>query len=269
MAAIHFEGFEDPGWAPGGASWNNFSGGSIQRVASGGGIAGVASASGSAHAEIYDLQVGADVFGDPSLGARSPYTQFGGYSSSFGSGFTASLAVYLDPAAWTDGQGFDYSVAVNNQSGVHLRDFIFHVGKDGGDLKVNASNNTDLAFNAFKLNTENAGDFSTVTGPGWYSLEHAFYNVGGFLTVDFNLLDAGGTLLHSITRTTSDSIATTVGGNRYGYMAYNNIEGLAIDNTSLSANGGVIPEATAAVVWVGLSLVGGLRFRQRGSVKTA
>ncbi len=253
-APPYFEGFEDPAWTPGTPTWTNFSGGSIQRVPSGGGIAGVPSASGVAHAEIYDLQPGLDVFNNPTIGRNSPYTQFGGYSSSFGNGYRASLDIYLDPS-WADGQGFDYSVASNNQSGAHLRDFMFHVGVNNGDLLVNGSNNTDGNFNAFKLTS---GANYSVLSPGWYTFQQEFYDNGGNLAVDLILKDDLGTTLYTKTLTTADNIASTVGGNRYGWLTYNNISGLAIDNSSLSA----IPEP-ASFALIGLASVGLLAARPR------
>jgi hypothetical protein len=259
-ATVHFEGFEDPAWTAGQpGNWQNFSGGEISRVPSG--TNGVASSSGSAHAVIGNLSLQPNVFGAPSLGANSPYTQLGGYSSTFGTGFIASLDVYLDPN-WADGQGFDYSVAANNQGGAHLRDFMFHVGVVAGDLLVNASNNTDKSFNAFKLENENGGDNYTVTQAGWYTLEHVFYELGGFLAVDLNLLDDGGAVLHSITRTTTDSIATTVGGNRYGWLTYNNIEGLAVDNTVLRTSEAPEPSAIG-LLGVGLAALAFAANRRR------
>lgn len=253
-AVPYFEGFESPAWTAGTPGWTNFTGGSIQRVASGGGIAGVTSASGVAHAELYNLQPGLDVFNQPTIGRGSPYTQFGGYSSSFGPGFVASVDVYLDPS-WTNGKGFDYSVAASNQSGGHLRDFMFHVGVDNGALKVNGSNNTDGNFNAFKLNS---GPNYTVGAAGWYTLEQKFYDNGGTLAVDLNLKDDVGTVLYSKTLTTSDNIATTVGGNRYGWFTYNNIEGLALDNASLAA----IPEP-ASLALAGAAGIGMIAVRRR------
>lgn len=237
-ALAYFQGFEDPAFTPGGNDWNNYNGGDIQRVATG--TNGITSADGAAHAIITNLSNQNNVFGNPTLGAQSPFTRFGGYSSSFGSGYSTSLDVYLD-TSWSDGQGFDYSSAINRQNGNHLRDFIFHVGVDQGSLIVNASNNSDYSFNAFKLNNENSGNNYTVTTSGWYTLEHVFYENAGSLAVDFNLLDDLGNTLYSVTRSNaSDDIATTVGGNRYGWITYNNIDGLAIDNSTLTA-GTVIP----------------------------
>lgn len=262
-AEIHFEGFEDPAWTPGSPNWANFSGGDIQRVASG--TNGIASSDGSAHAIVTNLRVTNNVFSVPTLGARSPFTQFGGYSSTFGDGFMTSLDIYLDPVNWTDGQGFDYSVAVNNQSGTHLRDFIAHVGMVNGELLFNASNNSDLSFNAFKLTNENAGNSFAIAAAGWYTFEHVFADVGGVLSVDINLLDDGGALLHSLTRSTSDDIATEVGGNRYGWLVYNNVDGLALDNTRLSTADVSEPESIALMM---LGLAGAVVRRRRTGARS-
>ncbi|TWT43574.1 hypothetical protein KOR42_43920 [Thalassoglobus neptunius] len=163
-------------------------------------------------------------------------------------GFTASLAIYLD-STWATGSGFDYSVAVNNQSGAHLRDFIFHVGVVGGDLLVNGSNNTDYSLNDGKLTN---GSNYTVADAGWYTFEQSFYDDGGNLAVDLNLKDSLGTTVYTKTLGTLDDIAATVGGNRYGYFAFNNVEGLAIDSSQLLGN--VVPEpSTFALVCCGIT----------------
>lgn len=228
QATLHLEGFEDPGYAPGGNNWNNFGGATISRVPSG--FGGITSSDGVAHAVLTT--------------GNGPFTRFGGYRTDFNGGFTASVDVYLDPSTIAAGTGFDYSVAANSQSNAHVRDFIFHVGNVGGSLLVNASNNTDSTFNSFKILNENGGNNVEVTSAGWYTFEHSFRDDAGALAVDLNLRDSSGSLLYSITRSNpADSIATVVGGNRYGWFTYNSIDGLAIDNTSLSA----IPEPTAAL----------------------
>ena len=245
----HSEGFEDPAWVANMPdNWQNFSGATITRATSG--TNGIASSDGAAHAT---LSVGS-----------GPFTRFGGYSSDFGSGFSTSLDVYLDPT-WSDGQGFDYSVAASNQAGGHLRDFIFHVGVVGGALLVNASNNTDATFNSFKLTNENGGNYHTLASAGWYTLQQMFRNDGGVLAVDMNLLDDGGNLLYSVTRTNAaDDIATTVGGNRYGWFTYNNIANLAIDNTALAATGAQVPEpGSLALIALGMVALGASARRRR------
>lgn len=243
---LHSEGFEDPLWVSGiPDNWQDFGGATIVRAPTG--TNGVTSASGVAHATLTP--------------GNGPFTRFDGYQSNFGQGFKTSLDVFLDPSAMAAGDGFDYSVAASKQDGTHLRDFIYHVGVVGTDLLVNASNNTDFTVNAFKLNTENGGNNFTVTGAGWYTLEHVFRDDAGALAVDFNLRDDLGNLLHSITRSDlSDDIATTVGGNRYGWFTVNNINNLPIDNTNLQY---VVPEPTsAALLFLGTIALTSVRRRR-------
>lgn len=237
-AGVHAEGFEDPAWVAGQANnWRNFQDGTIARAVSG--TNGITSSSGAAHATL--------------TAGNGPFTRLGGYSTDFGGGFVTSLDVYLDPT-WANGQGFDYTVAASTQSNNHLRDFIFHVGVLESNLLVNASNNTDAMFNGFKLLNENGGNNVTLLNAGWYTLQHVFRDAGGVLAVDMNVLDDGGSLLYSITRSNAaDNIATIVGGNRYGWFTYNNIEGLAIDNTSLAGLTGTVPEP-ASLALVGLAM---------------
>ena len=243
---VHFEGFEDPAWVSGGDNWNDYTG-SVMRVTSG--TNGITSANGAAHA----------IVGAP--GANASFTRFGGYGIDFNGGYTTSLDIYLDPSAIIDGVGFDYSVAANGSDGFHLRDFMFHVGSVSGDLLVNASNNTDGAFNAFKLQNENGGDNYTVASAGWYTFEHVFYDNGSDqLAVDLNLYNDGGSLLYSITRSSAaDVVSTVVGGNRYGWFTYNTVSDLAIDNTRLAY---AIPEPTSALACFGL-IGAGLFVRRR------
>lgn len=225
----YFQGFEDPNWVPWQTGdplprdWQNYTGGNITRVASG--YNGIASASGSVgHAVIEVLTP---------TGGSAPYT-YGGQTSEFGFGFTRSLDVYIDPS-WADNKGFDLSMAISNNLGGHKRDFMWHVGKvTGHGLLVNASSNSDWQFNSYKLLYENSGYYFTISNAGWYTLESVFYASNGLLYVDFNLRDADGLLLHTITRGGSpeDDIPGSVGGARYMWFAYNNVQGLAIDNTS-------------------------------------
>lgn len=252
------EGFEAAGWTAGAGvagtnGWNNNSGSDIVQVASG--TNGIASFSGSSHGTLTNLRVNNDVFGNPSLGAGGAFTRYGGYSSSFGTGFTTSASVYLDPGSWNDGQGFDYSSAVSRQDGNHLRDFIWHVGMVDGALLVNGSNNTDFSLNASKLQNENGGNNYEVSTAGWYTLQQQFVNDGGTLSVIFSLLNAGGSELFSFTRTTSDDIASTVGGNRYGWFTYANIDGLAIDDVQVAYS--VIPlPGAAGMALAGMGMIG-------------
>lgn len=229
----YFQGFEVDK-----SGWFEFPN-TVTRVTSG--TNGITSSAGSYHAT---------VAGSGSFGA---FTRFGGYSNIWPTGgFVTSLDIYLD-TSWLDGTGFDYSVAANGTDGNHQRDYIFHVGKVGSDLLVNGSNNSDFSANPSKLENENGGFNYTVSQSGWYTFEHVFYNQGGALAVDLNLLNSAGTELWSVTRSNAgDLIPSIVGGNRYGWFTFVDTQGgVAIDNTSLA----VIPEPST-VVLLGAGLLG-------------
>ncbi len=174
--------------------------------------------------------------------ASGPYSYYGDdpsptqYRADWPSGgWYASLDVYLDPA-WADGTGFDFSVAASKQDSSHLRDFIFHVGVVGSNgLLVNASNNADFYTNPFKLLNENGGNYYTVGSAGWYTFRHLFYDNAGTLAVDMQLLDSGGNLLWSVTRSNAtDLIGTVVGGTRYGWFTHIDVSsGILVDNQYL------------------------------------
>lgn len=252
-----FEGFEDPNWKPGGI-WNNYLGGEVQRVASG--HNGITSASGDYHGIITNLQTVEypENSGHHTLGAASPFARLSSFGTTFGQGFVVTQDFYLD-TSWDDNLGFDFAVAVNEPDGTtHQRDFIWHVGVYEGKLLINASNNSDWRYNSDKLLNNNDGHYYTVTDSGWYTFQTVFYDNGeGILAVDLNLLSDTGDTLYSVTRSNvADTIGIEVGGPRYGWLAYNNIDGLAIDNTS------VVPEPAALSV-LGL---GGLALLRRRRV---
>ncbi|MDO6446619.1 PEP-CTERM sorting domain-containing protein [Colwellia sp. 1_MG-2023] len=187
------------------------------------------------------------------------FTRFGGYSTVFGNGFSTSLDVYIDPTVWSVGNGFDYSSAVNDQDNFHQRDFIFQAGQTANNgFVINASNNSNFDFNEGSLINS---DYYEVTTAGWYTLEHVFYNLGGVLAVDFNILDGAGSLLHSETRSSAaDDIATVVGGNRYGWVTYTDMS-LAIDNSTLITS--EVPEpSTLAIFALGMIGLASRRFKK-------
>ena len=217
---IYSQGFETDtsGWFDSSNGWE----GSVARVISGTG--GIASASGAWHAEM-EQGNSPDPFG--------PFTDFGGFNSVWPGGITASTDIYLDKS-WLLGEGFDYAVAINNQLGDHLRDFIFHVTQDTstGDLLVAGSNNTNFDP---REDLETIDHFVIPTSD-WYTFEHVFFDDGGVLAVDLNLYNSSGVLLFTETRSDpADLIATVVGGNRYGWNTNIDISGgIAVDNVSLT-----------------------------------
>lgn len=237
-AADFFQGFETDN-----SGWFNAS-----RVSSGTG--GITAATG-------------DYFGQVGVG---DFTRWGGYSESFASiGYTTAVDVYLDmDGGWANDTRFDYSSAINNSAGTHLRDFIFTGGfyndaggyGSGNRFVFSASNNSP----GWPRNP--ARDPFAVTTTGWYTLEHNFGIVGGVLSVDMTLR-MGGSALHSWTLSNSGDLAANVGGNRYGWFVTNGFGTLAIDN-SRRTGGAPVPEPFTMGLGIG-ALALGLRRRLKAA----
>jgi hypothetical protein len=167
------------------------------------------------------------------------FSQFGAYRSEWPGTWTAELDVYLDPNTTDliDGRwGFDLIVAASRPDNTHLRDFVFHVGiVESVGLVVNGSNNADRYTNPFKLLNDNGGNYYVVGAAGWYTFQHVFYDNGGYLNVDLNLIK-DGVVLWTATRVTTDVIGDggDVGGNRYAWFSHVDSEsGIEIDNHKL------------------------------------
>lgn len=227
-APPHFEGFESPVWTPNTApNWNEYNS-SMARVPSGTG--GIPSKSGGFHAVLDSTTLPA-----PPNDFSGAFTRLGGYSSVFPpTGFKASLDVYMDladPAVLAGTYGWDLSCAASNQSGAHRRDFVFHTAGNPGQILVGGSNNSNFT----RRNDLGTINHYVITGTGWYTFEWVFRNNGsGVLAVDLNLRNAGGALLWTETRSDpSDIIATVIGGNRYMWFTFLEVNKLAIDNTRL------------------------------------
>ncbi|MBK7172620.1 MAG: HYR domain-containing protein [Bacteroidales bacterium] len=231
-----YQGFENPLWISGiygitpSVDWNRYSS-EITRVNSG--TDGITSKLECAHAVINSTTL--PPAPDDYTGV---FSRLGGYdipSTAFGNGFVSSVDVYFDlsdPAVSASTYGWDVSTAVSNQSGGHLRDFIFHAAGEPGKIVIAADNNTNYARRGDLSSLANHFD---VTTSGWYTLEWNFRNNGGVLAVDCKLYDNGGSLLFTETRSApTDLIASVVGGNRYMWFTFVAADKLAIDNTSLT-----------------------------------
>ena len=206
---------------------------------------GVPSATGQWHARVSDGPCA------PPVPCSGPFTRWGGYSQAFPTGgYRTQIDIYLD-VAWASTHPdarFDFSSAINNSAGPFLRDFVFNAGTnrpvDPGPpgFFVNASTDAFRA-NAFPQNPcPDPGPTSVppnpcrlpvhITTSGWYTFRHTFRDDGGFLAVDMEIFDGSGSVAQW-TIHPPDPIAT-VGGNRYGWFANEEIPELAIDNSQRS-----------------------------------
>lgn len=213
---VYEQGFETDidGWSDG-DQLDGF--GSIERVISG--INDIISYAGGYNA----LLVGAD---------SGPQSEFDGFRSVWPGDWQTEVAVYLDPDKIQPGEGFDYAVSINAPNGDQKQDYIFHVAHDVsvGSLLVGTSNNTTFTV---RTDIETLDNYE-VTRAGWYILQHRFYDEGGVLSVDMNVLNASRIAEFSAPYTTSDAVPLEVGGNRYGWFATLVIaEGLSVDDQKL------------------------------------
>ncbi len=240
----------------------------VDRVASG--TNGIASATGSFHAQFNNG------------GSGSAFTGWGataipanGYN--FGAGnavptafrqYWTSIDIYLDVnGSWDNNTRLDFSSAINNSSGTHRRDFIFNMGfyndstgpGAGTDRFVISASNNSQPGSAYAKNPAN--NPIAISNSGWYTFQHHFYDDAGVLAVDMNIFDASNNLVATWTRSNSSDLISAIGGNRYGWFAYNEFSVLAFDNASLS----VIPEPTALLFVGSLILVSSLSPRRRRS----
>ena len=183
--------------------WNDTSGTITQRPS---GFANPAYADGIAsdgsHAR---LDRGACTFDDPqggigpSVNCSGPFTRWGGYGDTWHGPYQTQVDVYLDAAYANDpanedssvgnldliadptnpdeiGTRFDYTSAINDNTGNHLRDFGFVVGTgQAGNTcagwVINAQTNVNRN-NAFP--DDASKDPKCITGTGWYTFKHSF-----------------------------------------------------------------------------------------------
>ena len=200
--------------------------------------------------------------GGPTVQCQGPLTKWGGYNSKWPvGGYTTQLDIYLDTAYATanpdsyggnmdcllapgtviaptcKGTRFDYSSAINNTSGAHLRDFGFNVstglaGDDCSGFTVLGTTNVDrIGANP------NLPGFKCIPTSGWYTFKHTFSEDAGFLKVLMEIIPASGApATASWTISGIDPIGT-VGCNRYGWFTNQEIWGLPIDNASMTGCG--------------------------------
>jgi hypothetical protein len=223
LTMIYNEGFEGPATGLGGTGWNAANS-SVTRVTSG--TNGITSAGGAYHLSI-------DPAASPTTGA---FTRLGGSRKCFGGGFSASMDVYMDlsdPRVIANTYGWDNTGAIHDNNGMYLRDFIFHTASNAsGHILVGAGNNTggtrrtDLAMFA---NYE-------ITSSGWYTFKRIYRAQAGALAVDFEVRNAGGSLLWTTTLSNPADLIANVGGNRSLWFIFLETGKLAVDNCRVTYN---------------------------------
>lgn len=176
------------------------------------------------------------------------FDTYGANNASFGQGWTAGSDVYInlaDTAISAGTYGFDLSVGINDNTGAHAQDNIFHVGvyspnDDGNyDLVVNGSHNSDFVLNEFKLlNSPLIGSptYGTFNESGWYTFQVSFTEsaVPDSIDILWEVIDEDGITMWSAQNLSNPAqyTASNVGGDRYGWFTYAVTDlGLPVDGT--------------------------------------
>jgi len=190
-----------------------------------------------------------------------PFTDWGGYGATWNGTYTTQVDIYLDaayaqanadtyggnyvdltaPNPSTDpadkGTRFDYTSAINNNTGAHLRDFGFNVSTGlTGDTCPGFTVTGQTVVNRINANPNIPGHTpQCIPDAGWYTFKHTFYeNAAHNLEVLMEIIPVGSqTAKATWTIETADPIST-VGCNRYGWFSNQEIFGLPIDNASMT-----------------------------------
>jgi hypothetical protein len=257
------------------AGWSEFAGyGTITRQASGYDSNAsilpyaddIPSSSGGFHARLERGACDVDNSGHaPTPACYGAFTDWGGVSPpTFPvGGYTTQVDIYLD-AAYADapanaddydgdlvcltttspndaciGSQFGYTSAINGINGSHLRDFGFNVstGPAGDDCPGFTVNGTTNVFRSGANPNTPGHDPQCIAGSGWYTFKHTFSNVNDFLNVQMDIIDVDTSAVAATWTITNIDPISTVGCERYGWFANQEIPGLPIDNASMSGCG--------------------------------
>ena len=195
----------------------------------------IASASGNYHARLGVLDCSTDCPG--------PYTDWGGLADTFPpGGFATGLAIYLDVgwAASHPDVHFAWDVAIDDTNGKPLRDFVFNAGTS----PEGSQGQPGFLINA-SVDAQSGPPRQPVRigASGWYTFVHEFSDGGeDGLRVDMSIFDSSGNAVADWTIFPGDPMAA-VGGNGPGRFSNQEIDELAIDNSSLD----LLPESITEI----------------------
>ena len=203
--------------------------------------------------------------GGATIRCSGPFTRWGGYGDTWNGPYQTQVDIYLDAAyannpANEDSYGgnaclltsptsdtcngtrFDYTSAINDNNGDHLRDFGFVVGTgQAGNACTGWVVNAQMNVNRNNAFPDDASkDPACITDTGWFTFKHNFFENGdGNLAVFMQIIDVDTTAVVAAWNLVSadgsgpDPIET-VGCNRYGWFSNQEIFGLPIDNASMT-----------------------------------
>ncbi|HEX6586989.1 MAG TPA: hypothetical protein VF052_09570 [Solirubrobacterales bacterium] len=178
------------------------------------------------------------------------YAQANREPNNYGGNFACLAPVpETDPPGATDaackGTRFDYSSAINNNTGTHLRDFGFNVstGLSTGLLPTGEPCSGFTVTGQTVVNRANANplldnyDPQCIPNSGWYTFKHTFSEEAGYLKVVMEIIPVGSTTPTASWTITGIDEISTVGCERYGWFTNQEIYGLPIDNASMTGCG--------------------------------
>ncbi|MCO6449630.1 MAG: hypothetical protein J5I90_02465 [Caldilineales bacterium] len=100
----------------------------------------------------------------------------------------------------------------------------------------------------------------------WHTLQHKFYDAGGYLAVDLNLLDSSGIVVFTETRSNvADTIPAEVGGNRYAWFTFIDVaDGIAVDDHQFILSVDITKDQCKNGGWQSLFKADGSAFKNQG-----
>ena len=108
---------------------------------------------------------------------------------------------------------FDWTSSMAKNDGSFLRDWVFNAGlyqaesldnynEDGFIVSTGNNAGRDSSY------PQNPGhDPILISDSGWYKFQHVFYDDGGYLSVDMNILDSSENLVNSWTLGENDDMS--------------------------------------------------------------